>query len=62
MNRRELAQPSSERVSQGGFTDGAAQDADRRDADLHSGQKIGGVVVQRQSRMGTRAAVLGEAL
>jgi hypothetical protein len=39
-------QPGGQRLREGGFAHDAVEHADGRDADLHRGQELGGVLVQ----------------
>ena len=51
-----------QRVSQRGFTDCPAQDADGGDADLNRGQEAGRFLMQGEGGFGAQAAIVGKVL
>ena len=61
-NARDAVEHRAEPHAERGAAEGARQDADQRDADLHRGQEAAGIVGQRQRLRGAAVALLGHVL
>ena len=60
--QRNAGKPCREWIRHRGFANGAAQNADRGNADLDGGKETGRFLMQRECRLGPQATVIGQIL